>query len=336
MLYFLIDMLALGCINAILVLGFNIQYGYAGILNFTYYTFAAIGAYITAVTTMGPPPPNVGVQVYILQWSLPWPVGLLLGGLVAAALGLLVVLIAVRRLRSDYLAIVTVSVGFIVWEIIDNYIPLFDGDNGLFAVPHITGSLPLSSIGYTVVMLAVSAVCLAAFYWVARRIYHSPFGRVLRAVREDEIVAASFGKNVFQAQVWVFVIGSFMAGIAGGLLIQYIGAWNPNAFLPLETFVLLAALVIGGTANYNGAILGAFVVIELLDELSRFLPTFGRPDLVGAVRAIVIGVALILVLRFKPGGLLGESRIRLYGGTTHVAPAEVPAAAAAAEPEEGE
>jgi branched-chain amino acid transport system permease protein len=316
MLYFLVDMLALGCVNAILVLGLNIQYGYTGILNFTYYTFAAVGAYITAVTTMGPPPPNVGVQVYVLQWSLPWPLGLLIGGLVAAALGLLVVLIAVRRLRSDYLAIVTVSVGFIIWDVIDNYIPLFNGDNGIFAVPRITGALPLSSIGYTLVMLAVSAVCLAVFYWVARRIYHSPFGRVLRAVREDEVVAASFGKDVFRAQVWVFVIGCFMAGIAGGLLVEYIGAWNPNGFLPLETFVLMAALVIGGTANYNGSILGAFLVIELLSEMSRFLPTMGRPDLVGAVRAIVIGMALILVLRFKPEGLLGEARIRLYGERT--------------------
>ncbi|HVB09556.1 MAG TPA: branched-chain amino acid ABC transporter permease [Bacillota bacterium] len=313
MMYFLVAALALGCINAIMVLGFNIQYGFTGILNFTYYTFAAIGAYIAAVTTMGPPPQGVGIQVYILQWSLPWPVGLLLGGLVAAAAGLLVVLIAVRRLRSDYLAIVTVSVGYIIWDVIDNYIPLFNGDNGLFAVPHITGSMRLSSLGYAVVMLIVSALCLGVFYLVARRIYHSPFGRVLRAVREDEVVAASFGKNVFQAQVWVFVIGSFMAGVAGGLLIQYIGAWNPNAFLPLETFVLLAALVIGGTANYNGSILGAFLIIEVVDEASRFLPTFGRPDLVGAVRAIVIGVALILVLRFKPGGLLAESRVRLYG-----------------------
>lgn len=313
MLYFLVDLLALGCINAILVLGFNVQYGYAGILNFTYYTFVAIGAYITAVTTMGPPPPEVGIQVYILHWSLPWPVGLLLGGLAAAALGLLVVLIAVRRLRSDYLAIVTVSVGFIIWEVIDNYTPLFNGDNGIFSVPHITGKLPISGIGYTLVILAVSLLCLALFYVLARRIYHSPFGRVLRAVREDEVVAASFGKDVFRAQVWVFVIGCFMAGVAGGILIEYIGAWNPEGFLPLETFVLLAALVIGGTANYNGSILGAFLVIEFLSEVSRFLPTFGRPDLIGSARAIVIGLALILVLRYKPAGLLSEARIRLYG-----------------------
>jgi branched-chain amino acid transport system permease protein len=313
MVYFLLDLLALGCVNAILVLGFNVQYGFAGILNFTYYTFAAVGAYVTAVTTMGPPPPNVGQQVYILQWSLPWPVGLLLGGLVAAALGMVVVLIAVRRLRSDYLAIVTVSVGYILWEVVDNDIPLFNGDNGIFAVPRITGDMPLPPWGYSLVIFLVSAACLALFYAVARRIYHSPYGRVLRAIREDEVVAASFGKDVFRAQVWIFAVGCFMAGVAGGILVEYIGAWNPQGFLPVETFVLMAALVIGGTANYNGSLLGAFLVIEAVSEATRFLPTFGRADLVGAVRAIVIGIALILFLRYRPGGLLPESRILRYG-----------------------
>lgn len=313
MLFFFLDLLAMGCINAILVLGFNLEYGYAGILNFTYYTFAAIGAYVTAVTTMGAPPTNLGGETYILQWHLPWYLGLVMGGLASAILGLFMVFIAVRRLRSDYLAIVSISVGLIVWEIVTNDVGLFNGSNGIFGVQPITGSLPISEPGYTAVIFGVSFALLALFWWIARRIFRSPFGRVLRAVREDEVLAASYGKNVFGAQVWIVLIGSFMAGVAGGLLIQYVSAFNPAGFLPVETFVLLAALIIGGSGNFNGSIIGAFLIIEILTEVSRFVPDFGRADLVGAIRAILIGVVLILVLRFQPGGIMPESRIRLYG-----------------------
>jgi branched-subunit amino acid ABC-type transport system permease component len=136
MLYFLTDALVLGCINAIMVVGLNLQYGYGGLLNFAFYIYVAVGAYIAAITTMGPS--TVPGISYALGWTLPWWAGLLLGGLVAAVLGGLVFLLTVRRLRSDYLAIVTVAVAFIIWNLIDTYQPLFDGDTGLFNVPQIT------------------------------------------------------------------------------------------------------------------------------------------------------------------------------------------------------
>ena len=320
MLYYLLDLLTLGCISAIMVLGFNLQYGYAGILNFTYYTFVAVGAYIAAVTTMGPPNPNVGQETYILQWSLPWPVGLVLGGLAAALVGLFVVFVAVRRLRSDYLAIVTVSVGLIIWNVITNDVPLFDGSNGIFGVPPVTGNLPISAEGGNLVMLALSFVVMLICLWLVARIYNSPFGRVLRAIREDVIVAQTFGKGVTAAQIWTFAIGCFMGGVSGGLLVFYISAWNPASFLPLETFVLLAAIVIGGTGSYWGALLGAFAVVEGLAEITRFLPSFGRPDLVGAVRGVVIGVVLILVLRYKSEGLIPERPLSFYRNLKRATP----------------
>lgn len=325
MLYYLLDLLTLGCISGIMVLGFNLQYGYAGILNFTYYTFVAVGAYIAAVTTMGPPNPNVGQQTYILQWTLPWPVGLLLGGLAAAAVGLFVVFIAVRRLRSDYLAIVTVSVGLIIWNLITNDVPLFDGSNGVFGVPPITGNLPISSENANLVMLALSFVVMLICFWVVARIYNSPFGRMLRAIREDVIVAQTFGKSVMAAQVWTFAIGCFMGGISGGLLVFYISAWNPASFLPLESFVLLSAIVIGGTGSYWGALLGAFAIVEGLAEVTRFLPTFGRPDLVGAVRGMAIGIVLILVLRYRPDGLIPERPLSFYRKSKSKAPSKAEA-----------
>ena len=159
MLFFLTDALVLGCINAIMVVGLNLQYGYSGLLNFAFYIYVAVGAYMAAITTMGKS--TVPGITYALGWTLPWWVGLLIGGLVAAVLGSLVFLLTVRRLRSDYLAIVTVAVAFILWNLIDTYQPLFDGDTGLFNVPQITGSAHISTEGYTAIMLGLSAALLA-------------------------------------------------------------------------------------------------------------------------------------------------------------------------------
>jgi branched-chain amino acid transport system permease protein len=310
MVYFLTDALVLGCINAIMVVGLNLQYGYSGLLNFAFYIYVAVGAYIAAVTTMGPS--TVPGITYALGWTLPWWLGLLLGGVVAAVLGSLVFLLTVRRLRSDYLAIVTVAVAFIVWNLIDTYQPLFDGDTGLFNVPQITGSANISSEGYSAIMLGLSAALLAVFVWLSRRIFRSPFGRLLRSIREDEEVTAAFGRVTWKPQIAVFTIGCFLAGIAGGLLIFYISAWSPAAFLPLESFILLAALIVGGSGNYWGALLGAFVLIEALGEISRYVPNFGNPANVGALRAIVIGLVLILMLRYRPEGIIPERWLKWY------------------------
>lgn len=312
MLFFILDLLTLGAINAIMAVGLNLQYGQAGILNFTYYTFIAIGAYVAAVTTLGKSPLTGGAEQYILQWRLPWPVALLLAGVVAGLLGLVVVLVVVRRLRSDYLAIVTVCIGFIIWNVITNYIPLFNGSNGLFAVPYILNGATVTPIQYTLEVLVVSLVVLAACLWVVRSIFRSPYGRVLRAIREDDVVAASFGKPTTSSRVWVFVIGCFMAGLAGALLVFYISAWNPAAFLPQESFILMAAIVIGGPGNYWGAVLGTFIFIEFLSEIERYLPNIGNGAAVGAGRAILIGIFLIAVVRYRPEGLVPERWLRWY------------------------
>jgi len=309
MIYYLTDLLVLGCINSIMVVGLNLQYGYTGLLNFAFYTYVAIGAYVASVTTMGRTAMQGG-GTYILGWSLPWYVGLLIGGVVASLLGALVFGFTVRRLRSDYLAIVTVSAAFIFWNIINTYEPLFNGATGLYNVPNIVAT---STIKYALVMLGLSAVILAIFVWGSRRIFRSPYGRLLRAMREDEAVTSAFGRTSWQPQLWIFMIGSFIAGIAGGLFVFYISAWSPYAFLPLESFILLAALIVGGSGNYWGALLGAFVLIEGLAEVSRFLPSFGNGADVGAVRAIVIGLVLILMLRYRSGGIIPERWLHWYG-----------------------
>ena len=316
MLYFLTDLLVLGCINSIMVVGLNLQYGYCGLLNFAFYIYVAIGAYVAAITTMGPS--TVPGITYAFGWTLPWWAGLIIGGIVASIFGALVFLLTVRRLRSDYLAIVTVAVAFIMWNLIDTFQPLFDGDTGLFNVPQITGNANISTEGYSEIILALSAACLALFVWISRRIFRSPFGRLLRSIREDEQVTSAFGRVTWKPQIAVFTIGSFLAGIAGGLLIFYISAWSPAAFLPLESFILLAALIVGGSGNYWGSLLGAFVLIEGLGEISRYVPSFGNGANVGALRSVVIGLVLILVLRYRPEGIIPERWLKWYRTTKPV------------------
>ncbi len=311
MLFFLTDLLTLGCINAIMVVSLNVQYGFAGILNVSQYMYVAIGAYVAGVTTMGRP--TVPGNTWAPGWTLPWYLGLVLAGVVASGLGVVIFLFTVRRLRMDYLAIVTVASAYIIWNLIDTNYGLFNGDTGIFGVPYITGNANLSTEQYSGVVLAVAAVILGLFVWVSRRIFRSPYGRVLRGIREDEVITTAFGRTSWRAQLWVFVIGCFMAGVGGGLLIFYITAWSPAAWLPIESFALFSALVIGGSGNYWGAVFGGFLVLEGILELVRFLPSFGDPAAAGAFRLLLVGVLLIAILRYRPEGVIPERWLRWYG-----------------------
>jgi branched-chain amino acid transport system permease protein len=157
----------------------------------------------------------------------------------------------------------------------------------------------------------MAGVVMLILWWVAHRIYNSPFGRTLRSIREDIDVSEAFGKNTFRYRMIAMVIGCFYAGIAGGLLIGYITAFNPSGWTAGETFVIWAALLIGGRGNNWGAILGALLVPVAFQEATRFLPQdFLSADLIAAFRNIIVGVLLILVLWFRPQGIIPERKKR--------------------------
>lgn len=315
LLYYLLTVLIFSAIYVVYTLGLNLEFGVTGILNFTYITFVAIGAYLAGVTALGPAHNGMSGQ-YILGWHLPFPIPPILGGLAAGVLGVVVGWIGLRRLRSDYLAIVTVAVGQIVWTVIGNATPLFNGWDGITGVPEPYNSVfNLSYNNYQWVFLVI-CILVAVVGWVAaERLLKSPYGRVLRAIREDEDVASALGRNVFRYKMSAFLIGSIYAGIGGALTIEYIGAFNPSGWTTMETFIVWAAMLVGGRGNNRGVVLGSILVPVVFNEVTRFLSIPHHPLLIQSLRGMAIGLLLILVAWFRPEGTIPERKtvFRLAG-----------------------
>ena len=309
--FYLLTLAVFGAIYGTLAMGLNIQWGYTGILDFMYIAFVAVGGYVTSLLMMPAALPGSGFQ-YILGLNWPFIPALLVGGLAAALLALIVGLLSLNRLRSDYFAIVTVAVSLVLYTIAGNDTPLVNGWDGISGIPQpFQDTLNLDYSSYQFFFLGLCVVILIIVYIFSERLYRSPFGRALRSVREDEMVAEGLGKNVFALRLKAFVIGAFIAGIGGSMLVIYVDAFNPSAWTTGETFFLWAALLLGGSANNRGAMLGALIVPVLFAEITRFLPAFGSPQIVNAFRYIAIGILLILTVRFRPQGILGEKRFRV-------------------------
>jgi ABC-type branched-subunit amino acid transport system permease subunit len=293
----------------ILAMGLNIQYGETGILNFAYIGFVAVGAYVTGASAL-PNAAGTGQQ-YIMGWGLPFPLNLLLGGLAASALAVVVALITLRRLRTDYLAMVLISLSLVLYDVTNNWVPLFNGADGLYNVPEPFASVfKLTTNSFIPFFAALSGVVALIMWWVMSRVTRSPLGRTLRAIRDDEGVAATLGKGVFRYQLTSMLIGSFYAGVGGGLIIQFGGSFNPTAWLPGETFVVFAVIIVGGVGNNIGLLVGALMVEVLLIHLPTFLPSIpGHPGLIEYIDTMVVGALLMVMLWFRPQGIVPE-RIR--------------------------
>lgn len=310
--YYLATLAVLFCIYNILTLGLNIQFGYTGILDFAYITFLAAGAYFAGVSAL--PRPGGTDQEYILGLSWPFPLTLALGAVVAGLLGIAVggTILSRWNLRSDYLGIVTVAFGTICYDLVGNLTSLFNGWFGLRGIPQpLNRLLNLNPNAYTVFFLGLCVAIMLVLWFVANRIYHSPLGRTMRAIREDVDVAATFGKDTVKVRMLAMCIGCIYAGIAGGLLIEFIGGIAPDSWTTAETFIVWAAMIIGGQGNNLGAAVGTLLVTVVFIEGTRFLPPVpGHPLLIAAARNIAIGILLIVTLRFHPQGLVPERKAR--------------------------
>lgn len=293
----------------ILAMGLNIQFGEAGILNFAYIGFVALGSYVTGAVSL--PKTNTGIgtgQHYILGYDMPFPFNLICGGIAASLLSVVIAFISLRRLRTDYLAMVLISMSLVLYDIINNFVPLFNGPDGLYNVPEpMTGVLHLNSNQFVGFFAAVTGI-IAFFMWLfMNRLMKSPLGRTFRAIRDDAGVASALGKNIFKYQIIAMMIGSFFAGIGGGLIIQFGGSFNPSAWLPGETFVVFAVIIVGGVGNNRGLLMGSLLVETLLVHLPAFLPDIpGHTGLIEYIDAMLIGILLWVMLWFRPQGIVPE------------------------------
>jgi branched-chain amino acid transport system permease protein len=280
-------------IYALLALALNIQWGFAGLVNLGIVGFFAIGAYSTALLT---------VQ------GMPFLAGVILAILLSALLGA-VVAMATLRLREDFLAIVTLGFSEILRLFLINEDWLTRGTSGIKGIPR-----PLrqafSSGGYELFYLLLVAGAVVIAFLVLERVRISPFGRVLRAIREDEDIAQVAGKNTFRFKVQAFTLGASLAGLSGFLYAHYVTYISPETFVPTLTIYIWVALMAGGSGNNKGAILGAVVLLGFL-EGARFLKDliFFLSDVkLAAAREILVGVFLILLLIYKPEGVLPEQK----------------------------
>lgn len=302
--YFGVDLLAAWALN--------MQFGWAGVPNFAFIIFQAAGAYTAAVVTLGPGTGPTAAQHYILGANLPFPLPLLVAAGAGAVLSLVVGLLTLRRLRRDYLAAVFLLVSVIASEVVAADVKLFNGSNGVAGVPQpLSNALSsLSPTAYQWLYAGFVAVICVVVLVLIRRLGRSGWQRALRALRDDEPAAIALGLNPVVLRLQVFVVGGTIAGLSGGLLVAFIGAWSPSTWGYAETFAVLTGIILGGVANDWGVVIGTFLVQIVFVEVPSFLPQFGYPGLIDALEWIVIGLLWLLVLFVRPRGILPEPRHR--------------------------
>ncbi len=304
-------------IYGLLALGLNLHYGYTGLLNFGHVAFFAAGAFASALATL-PPPGSVAYQElgarYQIGFGWPLPVGMALAAIAGGALALLIGMTSVR-LTSHYLAIATFAMAEIFHSFLSNEEWLTQGVYGISVVPQpLKGTvIPVSQYPYFYLFFTVAVVLVLLF--LTQRLTESPFGRVLRGVREDELAARSLGKNTPRVKLQAFTLGGALAGIAGSLWVHFIGAVHVGQFVPIITFQVWLAVLMGGAGNNLGVIFGAFILVAFR-ESTRFLNnipfldryTAANPTFVPSLRFVIIGLLLVAIIRFFPDGVLPERR----------------------------
>jgi branched-chain amino acid transport system permease protein len=294
---YLVAMAVFAGLYGLMALGLNVIWGLAGMVNLGLVGFFAIGAYTSALLTV----------------RHGWPIiGGCLAAIMLSALAGLVVAVITARLKGDYLAIVTLGFAEVIRLIAANQVSFTGGTSGISNIPA-PGRGVLTSLQFNLVFAAIVWATIAVVALLLGRLSTSPFGRVLRAIREDEMIAAVAGKRVLAFKVQAFAIGAGVLGLAGALYAHYNAYIAPDAFQPLITIYIVLALTAGGTGTMRGAILGSILVVALT-EGTRFLGAYTpwlSPVQIASVREAVIGLALIFALTFRPQGLLPE-RTRIH------------------------
>ena len=288
---YLLHILILIGIYVILAESLNLIIGYTGLLSIAHAAFYGIGAYVTALMAL-----KLG-SPFIINIMCAVMISGLLGGLVG---------IPSLRIKDHYFVITTFAFQVIAFSILNNWVSFTGGPMGLPGIPQpsIFGWVISSHIEF---LLLVSAFAVLTF-WLCHRIISSPFGRVLTAIREDEVFALATGKNVALYKVAVFMIGSGMSAIAGALYAHYISFIDPTSFTVMESIFIISIVIIGGAGSLWGPVVGA-VVLVMLPEILRFV---GMPSSIAAnMRQILYGGLLVAFMMWRPQGLIGKYGFQL-------------------------
>ncbi len=289
---YLVAIAIVGAIYVLLTLGLTLQYGLTGLVNFGHVGFFAIGAYASAIVSMQGVPLVASFAFAALLAALSaWPIGLV-----------------ALRLRDDYFAVVTLGFGETVRLAITSEKWLTNGVQGIPGIPRTFAGLGVGLPGALATLAAISLVCIAAAL-VLRRITRSPFGRVIEAIRDNEEALKALGKDPARFKIQVLALGAALAGVAGAFYAHYITYLSPDQFIPLVTFYVWMAMIMGGVGRVSGAVVGALLLMLFL-EGTRFLRDIA-PDAVSGVamaslRLGAVGLALILFTLFRPQGLVGD------------------------------
>ena len=298
---------------AIATVGLAVHFGYGGLLNFGQAGFMAIGAYSYAIS--------------ILSFDLPWWVGILIG-LVASVIFAFILGLPTLRLRADYLAIATIAAAEVLRllfnsTVFDEYTNSADGLGGYHAGFRAANPIPegkygfgpfiFNQDGWWVRLFGLGILVLALLMvWLLMR---SPWGRVVKGIREDEDAVRALGKNVFSYKMQVLVVGGCL-GSLGGVVLSLPSAVVPGVYLPSLTFFLWTILLLGGAATVLGPVIGSVIFWLLMAFLSVFLPAlsqagflpFMTPIQAGVLRFVLVGVGLMLIVIFRPQGILGNKK----------------------------
>ena len=286
---YIIHLLTLISIYAILGVSVNLVVGYTGLLSVTHAAFFGLGAYVSAI--------------FITKVGLNFFLALILGVILTAIVSFIIGLV-LSKFKEDYYALGSLGFNVIVFTVLMNLQSITRGPLGIPGIekPSIFGF----DLGGGFAFLILSLVFLALIYLLSQFIVNSSFGRILKAIREDEEALQVFGYRTHFFKLTVFIIGAAMAAVAGSLFASYISFIDPTTFTFVESIFLLAIVILGGLANNRGAVLGAIILI-LLPEFLHFV---GFPDTVAAqMRQVIYGLVLVLLMLYRPQGLIGEYKL---------------------------
>ena len=335
--YYVINLLIYAAVDATACLGLNQQFGVAGVTNFGFIIFQAAGGYAAAILALPDQSANGGFQTYIGGWNLPFPVPWIGAAVVGGLIALPFTFLVGRRLRGDFAAVGLLVTAVLLNLLVQNYKPMLNGDAGLSLIPQpLQGEYNPQTSGYQWTLTAAAVVVCALVYLFVRRITASPYGRSLRAMRDNDAVADSLGKNLLSLRTAMLVTGGAIAGLSGGILVSYITTWSPAAWGYAETVVLFAAVIIGGAGNHLGAILGAVLVPVGFEEVTRYIPASNNlpPNLIPSLEWVAIGLLIVIFLWVRPQGILPE-RTRVIAATSttvRTSPQDLPVPVVASAP----